>query len=50
LTVPRSPGGDTSDKYSGTICDDAPTPTPVMSRPNRRDARTHGALCRDVRL
>ena len=33
FTVPRSSGGDTSERYNGTICDDAPTPTPVMSRP-----------------
>ena len=33
LTVPRRFGGDTSERYRGTICDDAPTPTPVTSRP-----------------
>ena len=33
FTRPRSSGGDTSERYNGTICDDAPTPTPVMSRP-----------------
>jgi hypothetical protein len=25
LSVPRRPAGDTSDRYSGTICDEAPT-------------------------
>ena len=33
LTVPRRFGGDTSERYKGTICDEAPTPTPVISRP-----------------
>ena len=34
FTVPRRPGGDTSDRYTGTICVDAPTPAPVMNRPS----------------
>jgi hypothetical protein len=33
LTVPRKLGGDTSERYRGTICEDAPTPTPTTSRP-----------------
>ena len=38
FTVPRRLGGDTSERYRGTIWLDAPTPTPVMSRPTVIDS------------
>ena len=34
FTVPRSPGGETSERYTGTICVEAPTPAPVTNRPS----------------